>query len=65
MKNRTISEMFFEEQDQVFVQVVVSQALSPIFILRYLPKKELARMFIPVRKIFNCLSNAVIVPLDC
>ena len=46
--------MPFEEQAQIFVQLIISKAPSPIFVSWYLPKKELSRMFIHVCKIFNC-----------
>ena len=48
--------MFFEEQVRIFVQLIIFQAY---FQFLYLPKKELACMMIHVRKIFNCLSNAI------
>ena len=46
--------MFFKEQARIFVQLVLSKAPLPIFVTWYLPKKELARMLIHIREIYNC-----------
>ena len=46
--------MLFEEQARIFVQLIISKATWPIFVSWYLPKKELSRMLVHVRKIFNC-----------
>ena len=35
--------MFLKKQAQIFVQPIISKALSPIFISLYLYKKELTR----------------------
>ena len=43
--------MFFEEQTRIIVQIIIFQALSPIFVERYLLKKKLLHMMIHVRKI--------------
>ena len=62
-KNSIISEeMFFEEQDQIFVQRIISKATSSIFVSQYLPKKESARVLNPCLlkvQITRCYSSAV------
>ena len=63
-KNTKISEMSLSSvprrNGSDFCATDNSQALSPVFLLWYLSKKELARMMIHVRKIFNCK-----VPFKC
>ena len=56
------SEMFFIKQAQAFVQLIVFSAPSPIFVPRYLPEEESARMLIHFREFSTarCLSNAVV-----
>ena len=60
-----LGAIFFKEPAQIFVQLIISKALSPIFVSSYLSKKDfiifiqLTRTLIHVRKIL-CLSNAVV-----
>ena len=60
-----LGAIFFKEPAQIFVQLIISKALSPIFVSSYLSKKDfiifiqLTRTLIQVRKIL-CLSNAVV-----
>ena len=48
--------MFFKEQAQIFVQLIISKASSPFFVSWYISKKELIRVLIHVCKIFNWIG---------
>ena len=54
-----VGAMFFEEQADIFEQLIISQTLLPVFVLWYIPKKILAHMSIKCSTV-KCLSNAVV-----
>ena len=71
-KNIIMSEMSWcnvlQRQTQFFVQLISSKASLPFFVSWYLSKKELTRILILVRKIFNCkvpVSAFVSLPHNC